>query len=95
MMKGSHTVERFLDWFMAQDNIPIVTRLHFSKKVKHAADVASATGKSSRVDITKFGEVVMSIRIYEDGSCELGYPSNLKWYGTPKPAFIPPEEKEL
>jgi len=63
--------------------------------VKHAADTASATGRSGRVDIKQMNKVVIAIRVYEDGSCELGWPTDLKWYGTPKPQFIPPEEKKL
>lgn len=93
-MKGSHQVETFLRWLDTQDNIPLFTRVALKSKIKGRADLASATGKTARLDIKRGEDVVMAMRFFDDGSMEVGWPEDLKWMGDEQP-FVPPEEKEI
>jgi len=93
-MKGSHKVEDFIEWFKHQENFPLATRTHLAAKIKNTADMASALAKDTTLDITRQGEVVMKMRFFDDGSMAVGYPADLKWQGTQKPALFP-TEKEL
>lgn len=97
-MKGSHTVEGFLNWLDQNDNIGVITKVGLKKKIKEAADNASATGSQGLVKILQTGKHVMSVRVFDDGSCEAGWDTEAFWPGKDKglpPGLIPPDEKEI
>lgn len=95
-MKGSHTVEGFLNWLDKTDHIPLHTKLHLKKRVKEGADKASATGEQVVLPIKRNKDLVMAMRFFDDGSMEVGWPLDAKWPGKTKtPGLAPPPEKEI
>ena len=90
-MKGSHQVEEFLDWIEKHPTMPVFTKVTLSRKIKNAADRASLTGKQGVVQIKRAAEICMVIRVFGDGSLEVGWPADLKQKGD----MIPPPRKEI
>ena len=93
-MMGTHVTEDYINWLQANENIPLATRLHLGKKVKELADMASALGKQTRLDIKRKDKAVMAMRFFPDGSMEVGFDASAKWSGTPFPQLYP-NKKEL
>jgi len=94
-MKGSHTVEWFLDWLEVQKSFPFRTKIQLKKQVKAAADQASTLGKPVVMPITSRNKTVAAMRFFDDGSMEFGYPEGVKWAAGKKPMWIPPPESEF
>ena len=101
-MKGSHTVDGFMDWLDKTDTIPFHTKLHLKKRIREAADLASTTGKTQVMPVERQHEVVMAMRFFDDGSMDMGWPEDAKWPGKDKqpinlkkPGLAPPPEKEI
>lgn len=97
-MKGSHSVDGYLNW-LRYSKVPAATKLRLSHEIRQKADLCSATGGQALIKFTQPAEKgvheVAAIRIFDDGSLEIGIPDDAKWYGTKRPPFVPPPEDQL
>lgn len=91
-MKGSHSVEGFLNW-LRYAKVSNATKVGLSHKIHKMADLCSATGKQGRVEFKLHENLIMIFRVFDDGSLEVGVPEGAKW--PQMPPFIPPPEKEM